>query len=59
MKAEYLAGLCEYDYGQDLSRAHYHFCKFGEISSLFQRLRLRSAFPEFPDIENSIKEYSE
>ena len=57
IKAQYLAGLVEYEFGQDPLRAQSHFLRFTEISSLFSKHRLRQEYPEYTEVAASIGEY--
>ena len=57
IKAEYIAGIIEYDYGPDLKRAEYHFEKFFQHCELFEKRKLKHHIPEVEDMVEHADNY--
>ena len=56
IRVEYMAALIEYDQGENLERALFHYNKFFEYCSMFSKPNLQKYLPEIGEMTSNANE---
>lgn len=59
LKAEYIAGVIEFEYGPDMKRAEYHFEEFLGLCKIFKQYALERQVPDINSMKHNADEYKQ